>query len=125
MWLKLNIIAHQLHQNTSQVAQITSPPSALLSSATPTGRHCALACTHENLHFIANVWQKYYVENVTVATIIKVVDDSTNKTSMITQYVESLLVNGTALSNTARTDTNEAGTVTQVVTGFNNSTTIV
>ena len=61
------------------------------------------------------------MDNVTVATAIVIVDDTTNKTTTSIKYVESQLVNGTAPSNTART--NAAGTVTGVVRGYDGSST--
>ena len=73
------------------------------------------------MYFTVAYWDKYVLENVIVATVVVIVDEGTNKTTTSTEYVESLLINGTALSNTART--NEAGTVTAVVTGYDSLTT--
>lgn len=61
------------------------------------------------------------LHNITVATLVKIINNRTNITTTVTNYVESLLVNGTAPSNPVRT--NAAGTVTAIVTGMDESTT--
>ena len=57
-------------------------------------------------------WSKAHVITSTVATILYIIDDSTNTTKTTTSFVESFLVNGTVPSNMY--STNAAGTVTSV-----------
>ena len=121
-------LASPVYQNisrTTRASQITNGPLASIPASFPTTtiRSCVQDCTYQYVVYTVNSWIKYMVENVTVATAIVIVDDTTNKTTTTTRYVESLLVNGTALSNTART--NAAGTVTGVVTGYDGSATTV
>jgi hypothetical protein len=61
-------------------------------------------------------WSKY-VTVETLATVVVVINDSNNTTETVTNYVQSLLINGTAPTNSLplRTDTNAAGTVTQQI----------
>ncbi|MCJ1254360.1 hypothetical protein MMC24_002175 [Lignoscripta atroalba] len=109
-----------------QQTAYTNTTSASLATVTPFAElSCTSNCTVNAVYTVSNYWIAYSVENVTVATLIVLVNNSTNTTTTVTKYVESLMVNGTALSNTARTDTNSAGTVTSVVTGNDNVTTVV
>jgi hypothetical protein len=61
-------------------------------------------------------WSKY-VTVETLATVVVIINDSNNTTETVTNYVQSLLINGTAPTNSLppRTDTNSAGTVTQQI----------
>jgi hypothetical protein len=61
-------------------------------------------------------WSKYVTAEI-LATVVVVINDSTNTTKTVTNYVKSLLINGTAPTNSLppRTDTNAAGTVTQQI----------
>ena len=107
------------------LAAYTNTTSALNAVITPSpspASTCAANCTYYPVLVTYNEWIPGY-SKVTVATVILVINDSTNATSTTTQYVESLLVNGTAPTNIRRTNTNSAGTITSVVTGYRNSTT--
>lgn len=82
-----------------------------------------LNCTYALPQAIVNVWSPVKVTNITVATLVVVVDHYANTTSTSTQYVESRMVNGSIPTNFG--GINAAGTATEVVTFVNGSTTTV
>lgn len=110
------LATYVFNTTSSSVARITPA----LSATSPI-LNCTLNCTFTLPTFIRHRWAPFELRNVTVATLVEVINNRTNTTTTITKYVESLLVNGTAPSNTVRT--NAAGTVTAVVTGYDELTT--
>lgn len=100
----------------------TIPKASVTSTASYNGSSCPVSCSYLPILRSSQYWSKY-ISVATVATVILVVNDSNNTTKTVTNYVESFLVNGTAPTNSLppRTDTNEAGTVTQEITVLGDS----
>ena len=85
-----------------------------IPSITATNASCPVNCEASEIGRIAYTWSSY-IKVQTVATVVIVINDSDGTTKTTTNYEQSLLVNGTAPTNSvSRTDTNAAGTVTYV-----------
>ncbi|KAF7508387.1 hypothetical protein GJ744_009378 [Endocarpon pusillum] len=106
------LLAPTQYANSTSAVQ----ESTITSSASFDASSCSVDCTFTYPSRSASYWSKF-VSVATVATVVVVINDSNNTTNTVTSYVESLLINGTAPTNSLppRTDTNEAGTVTYQV----------